>query len=91
MDYAAQPLAQSAYTNKTREDLIEIIEKFRTTLDIHEIRMEGLNHPDPAPEPVGKYAQSAYRCECGSLILNRNRKRHETSARHIRGVVQIRE
>ena len=81
------------YTNKTREDLIEIIEKFRKKFEdikIHlentQIRIEGMNHPDPEPEPVGKY-----RCECGCQILIRNRKRHEASAKHIRGVVQIRE
>lgn len=74
------------YDNKTREDLIEIIEKIRISLNMHTIMVEGINHPDPEPEPVGKY-----RCECGCQILIRNRKRHEASARHIRGVVQIRE
>ena len=81
------------YDNKTREDLIEIIEKFRKKFEdikIHlentQIRIEGMNHPDPELEPVGKYT-----CECGCQILIRNRKRHEASARHIRGIVQIRE
>ena len=81
------------YDNKTREDLIEIIEKFRKKFeDIQiqienaQIRIEGMNHPDPELEPVGKYT-----CECGCQILIRNRKRHEASAKHIRAVVQIRE
>ena len=81
------------YDNKTREDLIEIIENFRRKIENIQIqfenariRIEGMNHPDPEAEPVGKY-----RCECGCQILIRNRKRHEASAKHIRAVVQIRE
>ncbi len=74
------------YDNMTREDLIEIIEKIRRNFEIMKIKLEGLNHPDPEAEPVGKY-----RCECGSQILLRNRKRHEASARHIARVVQIKE
>ena len=86
MDFVDMP----DYDNKTREDLIEIIEQIRRSLNMHTIMVEGLNHPDPEVV-VTRNSDKKYTCECGCQILIRNRKRHEASAKHIRGVVQIRE
>ena len=71
------------------DELNKLIQNLERTLQLHEIRMESLNHPDP--EPNIRNSDKKYLCECGSQILFRNRKRHEASARHIREVVRIRE
>lgn len=75
------------------DELNKLIQNLERTLQLHEIKLESLNHPDPEPV-VNKCIRNSdkkYLCECGSQILFRNKKRHETSGKHIRGVVQITE
>ena len=60
------------------DELNKLIQNLERTLQLHEIRMESLNHPDPEPNKCIRNSDKKYLCECGSQILFRNKKRQET-------------
>lgn len=73
------------------DELNKLVQNLERTLQLHEIKMESLNHPDPEPVVFIRNSDKKYLCECGSQILFRNKKRHETSGKHIRHVAEIKE
>lgn len=73
------------------DELNKLVQNLERTLQLHEIKMESLNHPDPEPVVFIRNSDKKYLCECGSQILFRNKKRHETSGKHIQHVAEIKE